>query len=77
MSKRGSAESLEMGQRLREKAIAESWNNTVSNLFGAYLSVYNLFKNWHSGIIQQRHVGPENVNEHMASLKPRPPFLRD
>ena len=35
-------------QQLR---IQERWNNTVSNLFGAYLKIFDLFKSWHSSMI--------------------------
>ena len=41
--------------------VQERWNNTVSNLFGAYLKVFDLFKSWHSSMIEQRHFGPEDI----------------
>ena len=36
------------------------WNNTISNLFGAYMAIYDLFKKWHCELIEERNVvGPE------------------
>ena len=70
------SEAFEQFRDIQQKREQERWNNTVSNLFGAYLAIYDLFKSWHSSIIQQRHIGPDVVKDYEASKQPRPPFMK-
>ena len=55
--------------------VRERWNNTASNLFGAYMAIHGLFKNWHNALVQKRDVDPASVREHEVSQLPAPPFL--
>ena len=69
-------EVFSMFRDMQLKRQKEKWNYTLNNLFGTYLAIYDLFKTWHSGIIQTRHVGPEAVGEHVASQRARSTHLQ-
>lgn len=64
---------FELSKDILRKYEQQKWNNTISNLFGAYIDMYNLFKQWHSGIIQERLVGPNNTTNNAFS-KMRSPY---
>ena len=73
--KRGELLDFENAKQLKKRRLQDQWNDVGSNLFGAYMDIFNLFKSWHNGIITQRDMGPKNVSEHVLSQMPRPPFL--
>ena len=65
------------GARWQHAAEIQRQENAHANIFGTYQQIYELFKQWHSGLIAQRAVGPGEASEEAGKQATKAPFMED